>query len=68
MIFLERGGRGGEDMIDFHCIIYTIVMVCLLSLQGLNTNVNLTPEEYDVEFKALQYALFSCCFAQVGYY
>jgi len=32
--------------------------------QGLNTNVNLTPEEYDVEFKALQYALFSCCFAQ----
>jgi len=26
---------------------------------------SLTPEEYDVEFKALQYALFSCCFAQV---
>ena len=27
--------------------------------------LTLTPEEYDVEFKALQYALFSCCFAQV---
>ena len=66
MIFLEGGGGAGKDMIDFHYIIYTIMMVCLLSLQGLNTNVNLTPEEYDVEFKALQYALFSCCFAQVG--
>jgi hypothetical protein len=25
-----------------------------------------TPEEYSVEFKALQYALFTCCFAQVS--
>ena len=25
----------------------------------------LTPEEYSVEFRALQYALFSCCFMQV---
>ena len=27
---------------------------------------SLTPEEYTVEFKALQYALFTCCFAQVN--
>merc|ERR1712214_247855 len=24
----------------------------------------LTPEEYDVEFRALEYSLFSCCFFQ----
>ena len=26
---------------------------------------NLTPEEYDLEFRSLEYALFSCCFFQV---
>ena len=26
----------------------------------------LTPEEYDREFRALEYSLFSCCFFQVG--
>ena len=25
----------------------------------------LTPEEYDLEFRALEYSLFSCCFFQV---
>ena len=25
----------------------------------------LTPEEYDVEFRALEYSLFTCCFFQV---
>ena len=25
----------------------------------------LTPEEYDLEFKALEYSLFTCCFFQV---
>ena len=57
---------GGENRIDLHYIYYIYDYDGLsLPLQGLNTNVNLTPEEYDVEFKALQYALFSCCFAQV---
>ena len=26
----------------------------------------LTPEEYDLEFRALEYSLFSCCFFQVN--
>ena len=26
----------------------------------------LTPEQYDLEFRALEYSLFSCCFFQVG--
>eukprot|EP00088_Acartia_fossae_P070919 TRINITY_DN9614_c0_g1_i12.p1 TRINITY_DN9614_c0_g1~~TRINITY_DN9614_c0_g1_i12.p1 ORF type:complete len:587 (-),score=117.68 TRINITY_DN9614_c0_g1_i12:765-2525(-) len=31
---------------------------------GTSPGANLTPEEYDVEFRALQYALFTCCFMQ----
>ena len=29
---------------------------------------DLSPEEYDVEFRALEYSLFSCCFFQVSHY
>ena len=29
---------------------------------------DLSPEEYDVEFRALEYSLFSCCFFQVRHY
>ena len=28
--------------------------------------IQLTPEEYDLEFRALEYSLFSCCFFQVN--
>ena len=28
-------------------------------------HTNLSPEEYDLEFRALEYSLFSCCFFQV---
>ncbi|XP_023325518.1 protein spinster [Eurytemora carolleeae] len=31
---------------------------------GFTDSYSMTPEEYGVEFKALQYSLFSCCFAQ----
>ena len=27
----------------------------------------LTPEEYDLEFRALEYSLFTCCFFQVNF-
>ena len=27
--------------------------------------INMSPEEYDLEFRALEYSLFSCCFFQV---
>ena len=33
---------------------------------GFTDSYSMTPEEYGVEFKALQYSLFSCCFAQVN--
>lgn len=29
------------------------------------TSYELTPQEYDREFRALEYSLFSCCFFQV---
>jgi len=32
--------------------------------QSLEGGESLTPEQYDVEFRALQYSLFSCCFMQ----
>ena len=32
---------------------------------GFTDSYSMTPEEYGIEFKALQYSLFSCCFAQV---
>jgi len=32
--------------------------------QSLGGGESLTPEQYDVEFRALQYSLFSCCFMQ----
>lgn len=31
---------------------------------GAKITYELTPEEYDLEFRALEYALFSCCFFQ----
>ena len=31
----------------------------------LTHHSNLSPEEYDLEFRALEYSLFSCCFFQV---
>ena len=32
---------------------------------GAKITYELTPKEYDLEFRALEYSLFSCCFFQV---
>ena len=45
------------------------VLQCLFILFQNQSLSDFTPEYYDIEFRCLQYALFSCCFFQaVGAY
>ena len=47
----------------------TMVNIPFLPSSGQQAlSYELTPEEYDLEFRALEYSLFTCCFFQVWTY